>query len=285
MTTDNPSEAAPRRPIDEGDWNMAYLFPAEVAEARRRNGLVILPIAPIEWHGPHLALGCDNLLAHAFARRLALTLECPYYPPLFIGTERERSPEMLGAIGFERDAFVEGMDFPRHEVASAYFREEVFALVLHEALHVLLGRMRFRRVLIVNGHGADNQRGVLDRLCREFNAGSDRAERVRWVYPGFPRSLVAGGIGHAASEETSMLAASWPSCVDLARLPADGPLRNVDYGVVDGETFDGTPTPDRTLRPERDPRRHTDPAWGRAQLERAALETIEEANRAWADGG
>jgi hypothetical protein len=26
--------AADKRPLDEGDWNMAYLFPDEVAEAR-----------------------------------------------------------------------------------------------------------------------------------------------------------------------------------------------------------------------------------------------------------
>jgi hypothetical protein len=101
-----------------------------------------------------------------------------------------------------------------------------------------------------------------------------------WVYPGFPRSVVAGAIGHAASEETSMLAATWPSCVDLARLPASGPLKNTDYGIVDGETFDGDPTADRTLRPDRDPRGHTDPAWGAEQVERAALEAIAEVTRA-----
>jgi len=56
------------RPIERGDWNMAYLFPQEVAEARDRLGLVILPLAPVEWHGPHLTMGCDPLLAHGFAR-------------------------------------------------------------------------------------------------------------------------------------------------------------------------------------------------------------------------
>ena len=275
---------APRRPIDEGDWNMAYLFPAEVAEARARNGLVILPVAPIEWHGPHLAMGCDNLLAHAFARRLARAFRCPYYPPLFVGTERERPASTLEALGFGRDDYVEGMDFPRHPVASAYYREEVFALVVRETLNILRRRMRFERVLIVNGHGADNQRAVLDRLCREINASSASGTCVMWVYPGFPRSVVAGAIGHAASEETSMLAATWPTCVDLARLPASGPLRNTDYGIVDGETFDGKPTADRTLRADRDPRKHTDAAWGAEQVEKAAREVIAEVTRALLGG-
>ena len=270
-----------RRPIDEGDWNMAFLFPGEVAAARERNGLVILPLAPVEWHGPHLAMGCDNLLAHAFARRLSRELECPYFPPLFVGTERQRKPEVLEALGFDREARIEGMDFPNHSVASAYFREEVFALVVRDALHILFGRMRFRRVLIVNGHGADNQKDVLDRLCHEFNGGAPEEKRVLWVYPGFPRSLLAGAIGHAAAEESSMLEACWPGCVDLSRLPAAGKLRNVDYGVVDGETFDGSPTPDHTLREAHDPRYHTDVAWGAGQMEQAAQEVIEDVRQLW----
>jgi creatinine amidohydrolase len=270
-----------KRPLHEGDWNMAFLFPDEVAAARARNGLVILPLAPLEWHGPHLAMGCDNLLAHAFARRLARELECPYYPPLWVSTERQRSPEALEALGFDRTARVEGMDFPNHSVASGYFREEVFALVVRDILHILFERMRFDHVLIVNGHGAENQKAVLNRICHEFNASAAGAERVIWVYPGFPRSLLAGSIGHAASEETSMLESCWPGCADIARLPVNGKLRNVDYGIVDGETFDCAPTPDFTLREAQDPRLHTDVAWGAEQMELAAAEVIEDVRRMW----
>jgi len=269
-----------KRPIERGDWNMAFMFPSEVAAARERNGLVILPLAPIEWHGPHLAMGCDNLLAHAFARRLAREFECPYFPPLFVGTERERKPNMLESLGFNRDAFIEGMDFPKNSVASAYFREEVFAAVVRDALNILLGRMRFRRVLIVNGHGAENQSATLDRLCRELNEGR-QPRRVRWVYPGFPKSLVAGSIGHAASEETSMLEAMWPGCTDVSRLPQTGKLANIDYAIVDGDTFDCVPTPDHTLREAQDPRTHTDPRWGAEQVEQAALEVIAEVKAEW----
>ncbi|MGC9995014.1 MAG: creatininase family protein [Terriglobia bacterium] len=276
----NADDSARQRPTERGDWNMAFLFPGEVAAARERNGLVLLPLAPLEWHGPHLAMGCDNLLAHAFARRLAREFHCPYFPPLFVGTERERHPNMLESLGFARDAFIEGMDFPRNSVASAYFREEVFAAVVRDVLQILFGRMRFSRVLIVNGHGADNQRAVLDRLCLEFNAGRV-PRRVRWVYPGFPRSLIAGAIGHAAAEETSMLEATWPGSVDLSRLPATGKLPNVDYAIVDGETFDCAPTPDHTLREAQDPRTHFDPAWGAQQVEQAAREVIEEVKAEW----
>jgi creatinine amidohydrolase len=264
------------RPIEAGDWNLAYLFPHEVAEARDRLGLVILPLAPVEWHGPHLTIGCDPLLAHGFARRLAAELRCPYFPPLFVGTERERSPEMLRSLGFGGQEYIEGMDFPANSVGSAYLREEVFAAVVRDTVAVLFGRMGFRRVLIVNGHGADNQRGVLDRLCAEFNHAGEGTQRVMWVYPGFPRSLIAGAIGHATAEETSMLSYLWPHCVDLSLLPSDGALRNIEHAVVDGDTFDLSPTPDHTVREQQDPRAHADADWGRRIVEEALQEVLEE---------
>jgi creatinine amidohydrolase len=262
-----------RRPIEDGDWNMAFLFPDEVVEARDRLGLVILPLAPLEWHGPHLTMGCDPLLAQAFARRIAQELGCPYFPPLYIGTERERRGETLRALGFDGREYIEGMDFPANPIGSAYLREETFALVVRDTLDVLYSRFGFRAVVIVNGHGADNQRAVLDRLCAEMNAAG---RRLIWVYPGFPRSLIAGSIGHATAEEASMLEAMWPGCVDLRRLPAAGALKNVEHAVVDGATFDGQPTPDFTVRPESDPRHHTDPATGRRYIEDAVKETVAE---------
>jgi len=274
----NDSPKTSGRPIEHGDWNMAFLFPQEVAEARERVGLVILPIAPLEWHGPHMAMGTDNLLAHAFARRVAAQLECPYFPPLFVGTERDRDPAMLKSIGFKGDEFIEGMDWPTNSVASAYYREEIFALVVRDTLDILLEKMRFPSVLIVNGHGASNQKETLNRLCAEINGHAGRT-RAMWVYPGFPKSLLAGSIAHAGSEECSMLQASWPGCVDVSQLPSTGKLKNIDFAIIDGETFDCAPTDDHTVRDKQDPRKHTDPAWGETLMAEAAEEVISEVRR------
>jgi creatinine amidohydrolase/Fe(II)-dependent formamide hydrolase-like protein len=173
------------------------------------------------------------------------------------------------------------MDFPKLSVASAYFREEVFALVVRDILNILFNRMHFKNVLIVNGHGADNQKETLNRITHEYNDGPADKPRVIWVYPGFPRSLLAGAIGHAASEETSMLESCWPGCTDISRLPKEGHLGNADYAIVDGDTFDCSPTPDHSLREEQDPRFHTDVAWGAEQMEMAANEVVEDVRKLW----
>jgi creatinine amidohydrolase/Fe(II)-dependent formamide hydrolase-like protein len=198
-------------------------------------------------------------------------LRCPYFPPLFVGTERERRPETVRALGFSGTQHIEGMDFPANSVGSVYLGEETFALVVCDTLNVLFDR--FRSVAVVDGHAAENQSAVLNRLCAEMNAPRTG---LMWVYPGFPRSLIAGSIGHATAAECSMLDATWPGCVDLSRLPSSGPLRNVEFAIVDGDTFDGKPTPDFTVREREDPRRHTDPAEGRRFMEEAVVEVIAE---------
>ena len=71
-----------------------------------------------------------------------------------------------------------------------------------------------------------------------------------------------------------MLLAMWPGCVDISRLPPAGPLRNVDHAVVDGDTFDGVPTADFTVRPEQDPRKYTDAAVGARYIDAAVRESV-----------
>ena len=63
-----------------------------------------------------------------------------------------------------------------------------------------------------------------------------------------------------------MLMATWPACVDVTRLPKTGKLKNTEFAVVDGETFDNSPTPDYTLREEQDPRTSTDVSWAREYI-------------------
>jgi hypothetical protein len=77
-----------------------------------------------------------------------------------------------------------------------------------------------------------------------------------------------------------MLMAMWPGSVDVSRLPASGPLRNIDHAVVDGDTFDGASTPDFTVRSDQDPRRHTSAERGEAYVGEAVRETVADI-RAW----
>lgn len=73
----------------------------------------------------------------------------------------------------------------------------------------------------------------------------------------------------------------WPGSTDISKLPATGKLHNVDFAIVDGDTFDCVPTPDKTLREAQDPRTHFDKVWGAQQVETAADEVIAEVKELW----
>lgn len=237
--------------------------PAEIIAHRDRHGLIFLPLAPLEWHGPHLPLGVDPLRAYHAAMALARNLDGLVYPTVYAGTERERSAEMLRNIGFRGDEYITGMDFPDCALGSLYFPEEVFALLLRTILDLLITSWSFRRIVIVNGHGGENHLAVIARLCREFEA--TRGVRIVHVMPmeNFPEH----GWGHATLEETETLLACEPDSVDLAALPpADTALENRRWAIVDDASFRGR-APDAIVAAAEDPRQ-ADPARGRQRFER-----------------
>ncbi|MHB0877681.1 MAG: creatininase family protein [Anaerolineae bacterium] len=236
---------------------MEYLRPGQLRAEQQRVPVVFLPTGLLEWHGPHLPLGVDMLLAHQAAVSLARRVGGVVHPALFCGTERERPAAMLRDIGFRGDEWIVGMDFPANIVPSLYYPEEFVGLAVRETL-TLLNRLDYRLIVIVNGHGASNQITTLQRLAAAFTAQGPA--RVMLVMP-FPIEHDEQGVettsaGHADAFETAAMLASYPQTVSLDSLPPAGePLHNADWAIVDGPTFSGNPTPDHTVRPANDPRR------------------------------
>jgi creatinine amidohydrolase len=142
------------------------MLPGQLLEEREKLPLIFLPLAPLEWHGPHLAVGIDPLNAENTAIALARKIGGVALPTLFMGTERERPPEMLKSLGFQKDDYIVGMDFPTAKgiYNSFYFPEEIFALTVRAHIEQCLGH-GYKYVFIVNGHGAVNHNQVLKRLA------------------------------------------------------------------------------------------------------------------------
>jgi len=239
-----------------------YMRPSEIVAAKERCPVVFLPVGPLEWHGPHLPLGTDPLNAQEVARRVAQEVGGVVLPTLFLGTERERSPQMLQSIGFRGDEYLVGMDFPANSMPSFYFPEEILALVVRGYLELLV-KCGYRLVVLMNGHAAENQIRTLDRLATEFTHTTATKVLHLLAIPGYSRQEYSWS--HAARGETDLMLALCEASVDLSELPATGPLLNTDFAIVDDRTFRGEPTPDFTVRPEEDPRQATAEA-GQARL-------------------
>lgn len=244
-----------------------YLLPEEILPELNRVPAAYLPLGLLEWHGPHLPLGVDSFNAEAVALRAAEIAGGLVMPTMYFGTERERPPEVLRDLGFEGDEWIVGMDFPANSLPSMYVQEEYFAVVLRENLR-LIAQMGFKVIAAISGHGAVNQFETMTRVAADFQAKTGVPVIATLAFTEDEGGTLA--VGHASRIETAIMMALQPEAVKLENLPAlPEPLKNIDWAIVDYLTFNGQPTPDRTVSEGDDPRRAT-AAEGDASMQRAA---------------
>jgi creatinine amidohydrolase len=235
-----------------------WLRPDELVAERTRCPLVFLPVAPVEYHGPHLPLGVDAINATRVAQEACRSLgKGVVYPTIHAGTEGEREPWMIEGLGLPRDSWIVGMDFPTARWKSHYAPEHVFALILANDIEGLIAH-GYRVVAIVNGHGAVSQQETIRRLCAHYTHHTGTVVVGDLAFPGDLDLMKLAG--HADRFETSLMLhyqaagdGARHDAVDLSRLPdRSTPIRYPDFSVVDGPGFSRHPPADRIVR--EDPR-------------------------------
>lgn len=248
---DGGASAEPR------EVRMELLRPGELNAERERCPLVFVPVAPLEYHGPHLPVGTDPInaaqCALAACRRLGRGV---VHPPLYWGTERERPDWMLESLGLSPGQWVVGMDFPAAIWRSHYHPEHVFALVVAATVETLIAGA-YEVIVLVNGHGAANQVATLERLAAHYShAGGATVIAPLAFAPDASADAAAGAAaGHADLTETSLMlhyqreAYGREDRVDLGQLPGrEVPLRYPDFSIVDAPGFSRSPDPERIVR-------------------------------------
>ena len=157
--------------------------------------LVIVPVGTIEAHGA-IPLGTDTMIPEALAAELAPRWNALIAPSIAYGVTNSLLP------------------YPGSTTVSS----STFTAYLFEAAAGLIDA-GFRRIVLLNGHGGQSSEvgAVVARLWNEKRAF---AIAVEWW--GFADELSAsiypGTIsGHAGIEESAMIVAIAPDCVDGAR--------------------------------------------------------------------
>ena len=227
---------------------MEYLRPDEIIAERERKSIVYLPVGPLEWHGPGMPFGTDPLMAGHCAREAAKITGGVVVPTLFFGTERDRPTDILAAKGFENadDMYVLGMDLPKNTVPSFYAREEIFALMIREYLRMLVN-LKYKLIVIVNGHGAWGQRDSLERLAIEFSheTGSKVIQMMADIQP---KDMETVDYGHGTLVEASTICYIRPDDVDMSKYPPrDVKLKYTDWGIADDCVFELKPSEDKCV--------------------------------------
>ncbi|MGA2378008.1 MAG: creatininase family protein [Spirochaetia bacterium] len=243
--------------MSEREIRYEMMRPAQLRAELERAPLVFLPVAPLEYHGPHLPVGMDPINAAQCALGACRQLgKGVVMPTLFLGTERERPDWILESLGFHTGDWVVGMDFPTATWKSHYYQEHIFGLMVAATLEMLISQ-GYKAIVIVNGHGAWNQLETLDRLAKHYThtAGAVVVWKLALPHDVSEKNLA----GHADLVETSLMlhyeksVFNGQKIVELSALPPRSvPIRYPDFSVVDVPGFSEKPSPGRIV--QTDPR-------------------------------
>ncbi len=184
----------------EVEW--ARLKAHELRALAGLDACVILPIASIEQHGPHLPVMTDTRLGHEVAVRAARRA----YPtrPTVV------TPVVWSGLSEHHMAFG----------GTLILSHATFRAVLHDLIHALT-RHGFRDVLISNSHGGNivAMQQIADELATVLPATIVATTYVSEAALEFARLLEdQAGVQHACEAETSMMLAVEPDLVDTSDL-------------------------------------------------------------------
>ncbi|MFF5176457.1 creatininase family protein [Micromonospora sp. NPDC000316] len=172
---------------------------AAVAEAA---DLAVLPVGAVEWHGPHLPLGTDLLLAEGFAGELAAgSARAVLFPAAPYAACPGQTRPWPGTVAL------------RPEIAVGYLSDVLAGIV----------EAGFPRLLVVNGHDANlsTVRAAMEWVSGRHLASLLLANWFQLVSPDETGEIFGAlpARGHGGAYETSAVLGFDPATVHLAATP------------------------------------------------------------------
>ena len=187
---------------DEVEWRR--LRADQLRDRARQDAIVILPIAALEQHGPHLPVEVDSLLGETVAIRTARAASASGQPTLVL-------PVIWTGLSEHHMSFggTITLDFA------------TFSALIAGVVRSVL-RHGFRRIVLLNAHGGNENalRCITDELTPKL--GTPIVQFTYWYAAAVAIAKILetqGGLQHACEAETSMMLAVRPDLVATGRIP------------------------------------------------------------------
>ena len=188
-------------------YNLADLSPPDIQQYLSEKTIVMVPIASMEQHGPHLPLATDTIQAEEVARRAADKAEVLYTPCVWMGY----SPQHMYA--------------PSEGTGTITVRSQVLIELWYDIARSLIHH-GFDRLVFVNNHGSNAK--IIDPLLRRIRYDTGAFVAMSKLYGERYVGLTAGIMEnppeetpgwHSSELETSEVLAAHPN---LVRMDAGG---------------------------------------------------------------
>ena len=247
---------------DHSSRFLPHLTTDQVAELPKERAVVILPIASIEQHGPHLPIYTDTIIVQEVLNRTLVLLPDDFPVWILPLLPYGKSNEHAGFAG------------------TVTLTSETLIQVLKE-IGASVARSGFRRFVILNGHGGNTE--IIDFVIRDIREQTGLLVfalhlylRVATPSAGLTEAEKVYGI-HAGDVETSILLRCRPDLVKRELAPASLPahLQTLKYPPFMGPLTFAWLTQDITPTGVLGDATQADPAKGERFLSDAAAETAD----------
>lgn len=176
----------------------------QLRDQANRQAIVILPVASLEQHGPHLPVEVDSLLGETVAQRAARKMLARGQPTLVL-------PVLWTGLSEHHMSFGGTITL---DIAA-------FSAVVEGVVRSVL-RHGFQRVVLLNAHGGNENalRTITDDLSPRL--GVPLVQFTYWYAAAVAIAKILetqGGLQHACEAETAMMMAARPELVAQDRIP------------------------------------------------------------------
>lgn len=128
-------------------WDIGNLTFVDINEYLAKKDLIIVPVASLEQHGPHLPLYTDTVTAVEMSRRVAEMIGVLHTPPIWMGY----SPQHMHRPGMGRGTIT--------------MRSSTLLAIMYDTARSLIHH-GFNRIIFMNGHGSNVK--VVDPILRKL---------------------------------------------------------------------------------------------------------------------
>ena len=156
MIADNGRNYKNLSHLSEGDeafrakflsWDLGELTYVDIREYLKEKDTILVPMASLEQHGPHLPLYTDTITAVEISKRVAEMIAVLHSPPVWMGY----SPQHMYAPGSGRGTIT--------------VRSSTLLNLIHDVARSLIHH-GFNRIIFINGHGSNVK--VIDPVLRKL---------------------------------------------------------------------------------------------------------------------